>query len=362
MSIDDLRRKIDTIDDAIVDLLQDRAEAAEAIGRAKAESSTNIHDPERERHLLDRLERRAVARGGAFPAQALRSVYREVLSACLSRQGALEVAYLGPAGTFTHMAAQRRFGLAARYLECATIAGVFDAVERGHARYGVVPVENSTEGGVTFTLDELFVRPLRVWGEVVSDISHCLVSNATELGNVKIVHSHPQALAQCRGWLARNLPNAQLSGATSTAAAARAAREDDGSAAIASELGAELAGLAVLRRNIQDRAQNVTRFAVLSESEQAASGDDKTSIVFSLRHERGALRQALTHLEDAGLNLTRIESRPHPERLWEYVFFTDFEGHHQDPSVVTALAALETAVGSLKVLGSYPRSPLPNQP
>jgi chorismate mutase/prephenate dehydratase len=362
MSLDDLRKRIDALDDRIVDLLDERATLADAIGKLKAQTAAVAHDPERERALLARLEERVVAQGGHFPPTALRSVFREIISACLARQSALNVAFLGPIGTFTHMAAQRGFGLAARYVECATIPAVFDAVERGHARYGVVPIENSTEGGVTFTLDELFVRDVHIWGEIVTNISHCLVRRGSDLQGVERVHSHPQALAQCRGWLAKNLPSAQWVLAPSTSAAARSAAEDDTNVAVASRLAAELAGLSVVRENIQDRTVNVTRFAVLSLSGQERTGEDKTSIVFSLKHERGALRRALTHLEDAGLNLTRIESRPHPEALWEYLFFTDFEGHAGDPAVTEALAALQQEVGALKTLGSYPLSPLARPP
>ncbi len=357
MSLDDLRKRIDALDDRIVDLLDERASLADAIGQLKTETAAAAHDPERERALLARLEQRVAQQGGHFPPSALRSVFREIMSACLARQSALEIAFLGPVGTFTQMAAQRGFGLAARYVECATIPAVFDAVERGHARYGVVPIENSTEGGVTFTLDELFVRDVRIWGEIETNISQCLVRRGTDLQGVVRVHSHPQALAQCRNWLGKNLPSAQWVVAPSTSAAARLAADDEASVAVASRLAAELAGLSVVRENIQDRAVNVTRFAILSLTGQDRTGSDKTSIVFSLKHERGALRRALTHLENAGLNLTRIESRPHPEALWEYLFFTDFEGHALDPAVTDALAALDLEVGALKTLGSYPLGP-----
>ncbi len=356
MSIEDQRRSIDDIDDRIVDLLVERARLAKAIGRSKSDAALFPHAPERERQLLKRLERRLRSGSSGFPEAALRNIYREILSACLAQQTSLEIAFLGPRGTFTHMAAQRGFGLAARYVECATIAAVFDAVERGHARYGVVPIENSTEGGVTFTLDELFAREVRIWGEVVTDISHCLVRRRPELDGIERIHSHPQALAQCRQWLAKNLPAAQWVVAPSTSAAARSALEDDAGAAIASQLAAELSNLAVVRDSIQDRAVNVTRFAVLALGEQPKTQHDKTSIVFSLKHERGALRRALGHLEGAGLNLTRIESRPHPSELWEYVFFTDFDGHASDPAVVKALTALGKEVSGLKTLGSYPHA------
>lgn len=357
MSLDDERRRIDAIDDALLGLLDERAKVARAIGQQKARAGIDAHDPARELALLARLEAQVAARAEPnFPTHAVRPVFREIISACLSQQLELEVAFLGPPGTFTHMAAQSAFGLAPRYQELATIGAVFDAVERGHARYGVVPIENSTEGGVTFTLDELVGRAVRIWGEVVVDVAHCLLRERGDLTGIERVYSHPQALAQCRAWLGKNLPAAELVPAASTAAAARQARGDPAGAAIASRLSAELEGLGVVRAPVQDRTQNATRFAILALEEHPPTGDDKTSIVYSLKHERGALRATLALLEARGLNLTRIESRPHPERLWEYLFFTDFEGHSSDPEVGAAIAALAELSPSVKVLGSYPRA------
>ncbi len=360
MTLDDKRQRIDAIDDQLLDLLNERSRLAEAIGQEKASRALERHDPSRERAVLSRLEQRLTDNPDAsFPVSAVRPVFREIMSACLARQQQLEVAFLGPAGTFTHMAAQESFGLAVRYQQAATIPAVFDAVERSHARYGVVPIENSTEGGVTFTLDELFVRGLHIWGEVVCDVAHCLVRVDGDMTGIERVYSHPQALAQCREWLARNLPGAVLVVSPSTAAAAHQAAADPKGAAIASRLAAELSDLTVVRTGVQDRAVNATRFAVLAQVDHPATGEDKTSLVYSLSHERGALRRALSELEARGLNLTRIESRPHPDRLWEYVFFTDFEGHRSDPEVALALAALALVAPDLKVLGSYPRAKRP---
>jgi chorismate mutase/prephenate dehydratase len=356
MSIDDERRRIDAIDDEILELLDERARLARSIGKAKGRSGLSMHDPERERQVIARLEARLHTKNGVFPTPGVRAVYREVMSACLSLEQTLVIAYLGPPGTFTHMAAQSAFGLSPRYVEATTIRAVFDSVERGHAAYGVAPIENSSEGSVSATLDELARGNLMIRGELSMDIDHCLVGRIADLARIERVYSHPQALAQCRAWLAESLPRAQLVVAPSTSAAAREAAEDDQSAAVASRLAAELAGLDVLVEGIQDRTHNVTRFAVLAQSDAPASGRDKTSILFSVRHEQGALRRVLERLEAAGINLTHIESRPATEQLWEYVFFTDFEGHRTDDNIAEALRGLGELAGMVRVLGSYPRA------
>jgi len=265
------------------------------------------------------------------------------------------VAYFGPPGTFTHMAARSVFGVDARYLECRTIADVFDAMTRGDAGRGVAPIENSTEGGVSATLDGLFESEVMICRELVLEIEQCLVGRPPELAGVQRVYSHPQALAQCRTWLALNVPGAELVVSSSTSAAAREAAADPAAAAVASRLAAELNGLPILRDGIQDRAENATRFVVLSHTDAPRTGRDKTSVVFSTPHERGALRRALEVFDGEGLNLTRIESRPARGKLWEYVFFTDLEGHRLDAPVETALRRLGAFCGMVKVLGSYPR-------
>lgn len=356
MSIDDLRRRIDAIDARIVELLDERAHVATEIGEAKKAESRALHDPERETRVFERLEQLLDARAdAAFPRASLRPVFREIISACLSLEQPIGVAYLGPPGTFTHMAARKAFGLAASYVETATIAGVFDAVSRGAAPYGVVPIENSTEGGVTFTLDCLLESDVRIRAELVLDVAQCLVGRTPALGSIQRVYSHPQALAQCRAWLSENLPAAQLVVSQSTAAAAREASADPAGAAIASALAAELQGLAVIREGVQDRAHNKTRFLVIGRTDAPATGNDKTSLVFSTPHEQGALRRALELFDAEGINLCRIESRP-GEKLWEYVFFTDIEGHRSDPKVARALERLGEHCAMVKVLGSYPRT------
>lgn len=360
MGIDDIRRRIDAIDEKLLELLDERARTAAEIGREKQASAQPPYDPAREEQLLDRLE--ALLRGrpdAAFPVSSVRPVFREIISACLALQQPISVAYLGPPGTFSHVAALHSFGLAARYVEASTIAAVFDAVERGSVSYGIVPIENSTEGGVTFTLDCLLDSDVRIRGEIVLDVSQCLVGRHDDIGRIQRVYSHPQAIAQCRGWLARNLPAAQLVVSPSTSAAAREAAADDAAAAVASRLAAELHGLEVIRERIQDRPQNATRFVLLALEDAPPSGNDKTSVVFSTPHERGALKRALDIFDQEGINLSRIESRPGRGRMWEYVFFTDLEGHRLDEAVGRALGKLAEHCAMVKVLGSYPRAAQP---
>jgi chorismate mutase / prephenate dehydratase len=265
------------------------------------------------------------------------------------------VAYMGPPGTFSHLAARSLFPNHPT-VECPTITDVIERVERKEAELGVVPVENSTEGGVTATLDGLLESSLFICAEIVVDVSLCLVARSADRSRFRRVASHPQPLAQCRRWLARELPGVAPFPTPSTTAAAREAVLDEGTAAVTSRLAAELENLVVVAENIQDRPENATRFAVIGQSDAAPTGADKTSLVFSTPHERGALRRVLGVFDDAGINLTRIESRPAPGKRWQYVFFTDIEGHRSDPNVAEALRTLEGLGGAVRVLGSYPRT------
>jgi chorismate mutase / prephenate dehydratase len=266
------------------------------------------------------------------------------------------VAFFGLLGAWTHMAARKVFGPNAEYRENPTISRVFEAVAAGNVGFGVVPIENSTEGGVNQTVDELIDSDLRINGEVVLEIAQCLMGKARELSEIQRVASHPQGLAQCRHWLAKHLPHAEQIMSLSTTAAAQEATLDPRLAAISSPLAAELYGLNVIREAIQDNAKNATRFVVIARSDSARTGNDKTSLVFSTAHSRGALRQALEIFDSAGLNLTRIESRPAPGRRWEYVFLTDLEGHREDEPVARALRELGERCSMVRVLGSYPRA------
>jgi len=266
------------------------------------------------------------------------------------------IAFFGQLGAWTHAAARVAFGPGADYRENSTISQVFEAVSSGNASFGVVPIENSTEGGVNQTVDELLARKLWISGEVVLEIAQCLLGLASDLSTIARVASHPQGLAQCRRWLAEHLPNAEQVAALSTTAAAREAASDAKLAAISSPLAAELNGLRVLVAGIQDNAENATRFVVIAKNDAARTGRDKTSLVFSTEHSRGALRKALEIFDRAGLNLSRIESRPNPARRWEYVFLTDLEGHREDEAVARALSELESHCSTMRVLGSYPRA------
>lgn len=352
----DLRAQIDSIDDRILALLDERAALAMAIGerkRAAAGAGSVLHDPEREREVIGRLTQP----GGRFPREAVASVFREIMSACLSLEEPLNVAYLGPDGTFTQMASRRLFGLSARYREMATIEGVFDAVAAGDAALGVVPIENSTEGGVTNTADALIEGDLVIRAEHVLPVEHALLARAPiPLSNIARVYSNPQALAQCRAWLGKNLPTVQLVQTSSTAAAWRDALADAEGAAVANAVVAELHGLTVLREKIQDRSENATRFVVIGKEDAPRTGADRTSVAFAIRHERGALRKVLSTFENAGINLSRIESRPSREKPWDYVFIVDLDGHRLDEPVKNALAALSELCSMVKVLGSYART------
>ena len=353
--LEDLRTEIDSVDDRILALLEERARIVERVASAKHDQGwPTFHDPERERQVLERV---AAKGAGPFPPDAIRFVFREVLSGCLSIEQPVSIAFLGPEATFTHMAARHLFGLAARYREATTIEGVFDTVRRGDAQYGVVPFENSTEGAVTFTLDALINGGLLIRQEVILEVAHCLLSRAKGLTDIDRVYSHPQALAQCRLWLARNLSGCQIVQTTSTTAAAREALEDDRAAAVASRLAAELYALSILREGIQDREENATRFVVLAREDAPRTGDDKTSLAFCLPNaaERGALKQVLEVFDRWKLNLTKIESRPNGRKAWEYVFLADLEGHREDPGVASAIEELRGLCDIVRVLGSYPR-------
>jgi chorismate mutase/prephenate dehydratase len=352
------RARIDALDEQILGLLAERASVAKDIATVKrAAASTHdeptFHDPERERQVLERLAKKGA---GRFPESAIRAVFREVMSGCLSVEEPLRVAYLGPEGTWSQLAARRIFGLSARYRECATIEAVFEIVDAGDATYGVVPFENSTEGAVSTTSDALLEGSLLIRQEHVLPIAHCLLSRARSLAAIETVYSHPQALAQCRGWIAKHLPRATVVQTTSTAAAAREAHGDETAGAIGADLAAEIHDVPILRANIQDRRENATRFVVVAKEDAPPSGYDRTTIAFGVADEKGALRRVLSALEDAGVNLTRIESRPSRKEAWHYVFLVDVEGHRNDPALARGVTAAKKHVDFVKLVGSYPRS------
>jgi len=350
-TIEKLRHRIDAIDDQLLRLLGRRANAARAIGRAKAAGGRHVYVPAREKKILERLNRKR----GDLPAPVVRAVFREVISACRSLERGIRVAYLGPEATYSHMAARDQFGAGATFLPAGSIAQVFEEVEREEAEFGVVPIENSTDGVVTHTLDRFLESPLRIAAEMGLDVNHCLLAKRGDPKAVRRIFSHPQGLAQCRRWIATHYPRATLHESPSTAAAAREAAGAGDAAAIASGLAAEVYGLEIIAENIQDLSFNATRFVVIGPDDSAEpSGDDKTSAVFSIRDEVGILHHMLEPFAKNRINLTRIESRPLKGKPWEYVFFLDFLGHRKERRVARALAELDGLCQMLKVLGSYP--------
>jgi chorismate mutase / prephenate dehydratase len=350
-TIDRLRRQIDRIDDEMLRLLARRAETAQAIGRAKAAGGRSVYVPAREKKILDRLKQKR----GKLPATVVRAVFREVISACRSLERGIRVAYLGPEATYSHMAAREQFGAGATFVATDSIPGVFEEVEHGDAEFGVVPIENSTDGVVTHTLDRFLESHLRIAAEICLEVNHYLLGKQADGKRIRRIFSHPQGLAQCRRWIAAHHPTASLHETASTAQAAREAAEHADSAAIASSLAAEMYGLEVLAENIQDLSFNATRFAVIGAEDSAEpSGDDKTSAVFSIRDEVGILHHMLEPFADNKINLTRIESRPLRRGLGRYMFFCDLEGSTAEAPVAEAIEALRGKAESVRVLGSYP--------
>jgi chorismate mutase/prephenate dehydratase len=348
-----LRVEIDHVDRAILERLNERARIVRRVGDLKRASARSVYRAGRERDLVAAL---VAENPGPFPRDALPAVFREIVSATRSLEATLRVAFLGPEGTFSHLAVQQTFGSQVSLVPCPTIADVFSAVERGDADHGIVPVENTTEGVVTQTLDGFVASDLPISGEALLPISHDLLGRAARLADVQRVASHPQPLAQCRTWLDRHLPRAERIEAASTAAAAELAVADDAIAAIGSRLLGELRSLDVLARAIEDRRDNTTRFLVIGAEAPEASGDDLTSVVFTVRKaEAGALYHLLAPFAEHGVNLTSIHSRPLKGAPWEYLFFVELEGHLRDAPVARALEAAGVRANSTRILGSFPR-------
>ena len=348
-----VRDEIDSLDAQLLGLLNRRARCAQQVGEIKARHGEAgfIYRPEREAQVLHRIQD---INPGPLSNDSVTWFFREVMSACLSLEQPLGIAFLGPLGTFSESAATKHFGHAARLMPQTSIDDVFREVEACHADYAVAPIENSTEGAIGRTLDLLLMTPLKICGEVVLRIHQHLLSNETSLADVKKVYSHAQSLAQCHEWLNRSLPDAQRISVGSNAQAAQLAAAEPGAAAIAGEAAAERYQLPKLAASIEDEPNNTTRFVVLGRQEAGASGRDKTSLIMSAHNKTGALSTLLAPFSDAGVSMTRLESRPARHTLWEYVFFVDIEGHRDDVAVRTALEELARRAAYLKVLGSYP--------
>lgn len=356
MSIEKLlreyRNQIDKIDDDILSLLNKRIECAHGIGKIKSESNVPAYRPEREADVLRRL---CNLNSGLATSEEVTRIFREIMSISRGAEVGLSVAYLGPDGSHSQAAALKHFGQSITPCAEATIDDVFRAVESGAADFGVLPVENSVEGGVTNTLDQLVETPMRVCGEIYLRIHHYLLSNSAARTDIKSVLAHTQSFAQCRQWLATHLPNAELVSVASNSEAARQVAATKNGAAIAGANAADLYGLSIVDSNIEDHPGNTTRFLVLGNLETAASGADKTSLLLSAKNRPGALYRLLQPMVEHGVSMTRIESRPSRAGLWEYVFFIDVEGHVTDENLRQVLTVLEQEASLLKILGSYPR-------
>jgi len=346
-----LRNQIDAVDDQVLRLLNERARLAQTIGHLK---NGIVYKPEREAQVVRRMQ---ADNPGPLPAESISVLYKEIMSACRALEQPLNIAYLGPQGTFSEAAAIKHFGHATQGMACASIDDVFRAVERGEAHYGVAPVENSTEGAVNRTLDLLLTSPLKICGEVMLRVRQYLMrvgGKGEGMDGIKVIYSHAQSLGQCHEWLSQNLRGVRTIEATSNGEAARLASENPDAAAIAGELAAERYGLNIIARDIEDEPNNTTRFLVLGREETAPSGCDKTSLVLSARNRPGALLELLAPLASHGIGLSKLESRPARSGAWEYVFYVDIDGHCADPNIQAALNAVEEHCSFLKILGAYP--------
>jgi len=355
LSLDDLRGQIDALDSQLLGLFNDRAKLAEKVAQVKlAEGEqTDFYRPDREALVLRRIQE---ANPGPLKDEDVARLYRELMSSCLALEKPLTVAYLGPEGTYTQEASLKHFGRAINMLPTTTISDIFQEVENGSAHYGVVPVENSSEGVVNHTLDRLMNSTLQICGEVELRINHHLLSKSQSLTDISVVYAHQQALGQCRGWLQAHLPQVKTVAVSSNAEGAKRALAENGAASIAGEIASQVYGLNKLASSIEDANDNTTRFFVLGTKAFSATNDDKTSLLISTKNEAGALQKIISPLADAGISMSRIESRPSKQGTWEYVFFIDIDGHQDDQSISEALNVLKSNVNSLKVLGSYPRA------
>ena len=355
MSLDDLRIRIDDIDTQLVSLLNQRADVSLEVGRRKAATpEARYFAPERERDMMQRILE--LQPGGALPKAALEAIFREIISASIALQKPMTVAYWGPRGTFTEMASLQRFGSSALYHDCRTIPDVFGEVERDRADYGVVPVENSTEGVVNYTLDMFHETSLKVCAEIYVTIVQNLLTHSASLSGIKRLYTGPQPLAQCRRWLDTHLPNVEIIEVMPTSKAAERAASDPEGAALAPKRASEVYGVPLLFEGIEDSPHNRTRFLVIGRNEPPPTGRDKTSLLFAVKNEPGSLGRALRAFEAHGVNLTMIASRPAKNAAWEYVQFVDVQGHEKQESVRFALDSLHKHTIYVNVLGSYPEA------
>ncbi|WP_020160699.1 MULTISPECIES: prephenate dehydratase [Methylobacter] len=355
--LSELRDKIDAIDQQILQLINQRASCAMEVAKTKIAQGENgsFYRPDRESLVLRRIKD---LNQGPLPDDTAVRFFRELMSACLALEKPLDVAFLGPEGTFTQQAAFKHFGHAIKTVPSTTINEIFNSVESGNCQFGLVPVENSTEGVISHTLDRFLSSPLKICGEVEIRVHHNLMGNVESLADITEIFSHQQSLAQCRQWLDRHLPQAQRIAVTSNAEAARLVSNKIQAAAIAGQVAAELYGLNILEKNIEDEPNNTTRFIIIGQQTSAPTGNDKTSLVVSTGNQPGALHKILEPFARFGIGMVHIESRPSRQGLWDYVFFIDIEGHCEDDDVAQALALLKGNVHMLNILGSYPKAVL----
>lgn len=349
MELNDLRKKVDVIDSRILALLNQRAQEVIKINEFKKKDNLEFFSSQRESEILRRLKK---VNKGPLSFEDIDIIFKEVLSACRSLRKELRIAYLGPQGTFTHLAAIRKFGRKPEYVAAESISEVFEKVEKEEVNYGVVPIENSIEGVVNYTLDMFLLSNLKICSEISIKISHALLGSSGS--DIKRIYSHPQVFAQCRKWISQNMPNIDLVPVESTAKAALALKRDNRGGCIGSKILANIYGLRVIASSIEDFSSNITRFLVIAGDDSASCRYDKTSVLFSIKDKVGALHDALAAFKQYGINLTKIESRPSKKKAWEYYFFVDFQGHRSQPAVQKVLKSLEKKCAFVKILGSYP--------
>jgi len=350
MNLAKLRKKINAIDSKVVSLLNERSQVSLSIGHEKIKHKKSIYSPGREKEVMRRIQ---AINKGPMTDEAVEAIYREIMSCSLSLEKIKDVAYLGTEGSFTHSAAMKKFGSQVNYQPCGSILEIFQRVEKEDCDYGVVPIENTTEGAVTHTLDLLVDSDLKICSQVLCRISHTLLSKTT-MNKIKKIYSNPQVFGQCRNWLLSHLPTAGQIWVPSTTEAVQIANKQKDSAAIASLLAAKVYKVPILKKNIQDISHNTTRFLVIAREDVAQTGSDRTSIVFSIKDKVGALHSMLVPFHKNKINLTKIESRPSKKKAWDYYFFVDLEGHRMDKNVQKALSKLDGMSKYIKVLGSYP--------
>lgn len=357
MKLPEIRKKIDALDDQLLKVLNERADLVHEVGLVKRAEGTEIYAPEREETMLRALVEKNAALQGRLPEKSIRAIYREIMSASLALEKDLTIAYFGPEATNTHQAARSKFGASVNYTPQVSIADVFDVVARGNADYGVVPIENSTEGAVNHTLDVFMDSELRICAQILMKIENHLVAKIPR-EKIRFIYSHPQVFGQCRNWLRQNLPDAELIEVSSTPRAAELAATEENAAAITGMMAAECHGLQVIAPSIQDIATNTTRFLVIGRTASPPTGDDRTSLMFCVQDKPGALFHALEPFNRLKISMSKIESRPSKRKAWEYFFFVDIDGHASEENVTQALDELAKHCTFVKILGTYPKSPV----